>query len=129
MIDLTHRIAEYFREWDGSTPAPLMQVHIDDLRLISKMNLELCALREERRNGGWIPCSERLPEETGCYRVTYQYKDEKPRIGFCDYYIGEGEFYVCGKAGWYSEGYTADDCVTAWMERPEPYKKDEMVGE
>ena len=122
MKDLMHRIAEFFREWNGSTPAPLMQVHIDDLRLIAQMNSELCALREEKRNGRWIPCSERLPNETGCYRVTYKYRDEEPRIGFCDYYTGEGKFYVYGKAGWYSEGYPADDSVTAWIEQPIPYK-------
>lgn len=75
--------------------------------------------------GEWIPCSERLPKETDWYPVTIQYGDEEPYIGISEYYTGEGEFYVCGKAGWYCDGYPVDDCITAWKERPEPYKEGE----
>lgn len=70
----------------------------------------------------WIPCSERLPKETDWYPVTIQYGNEEPYIGISEYYTGEGKFYVCGKAGWYCDGYPVDDCITAWKERPEPYK-------
>ena len=70
----------------------------------------------------WIPCSERSPVETNWYPVTIKYKDEEPYIGTAEYYNGEDNFYVCGEAGWYHDGFPCDDCITAWMERPEPYK-------
>ena len=45
--DLLHRIAEYFKEWDGSEPAPTMEINIDDLRFIAHLNVERCALQSE----------------------------------------------------------------------------------
>ena len=55
---ILYRIAEYFKEWDGSTPAPTMELNIDELRQIASMNVERCSLREalrqERPKGRWI---------------------------------------------------------------------------
>ena len=109
MQDLIHRIAEYFRKWDGSTPAPLMQVHIDDLRLIAKMHTELCALREERRNGRWIPCSEGLPDDDGFYLATVL-----NGLG----YTTTQKLLFNGK-GWCTDMPWE---ILAWMPVPEPYK-------
>ena len=86
---LIHRIAEYFREWDGSTPAPTMQVHIDDLRLIAQMNSELCALREERRKGRWIPCSDETQSDkkildVTCGARTMWFNKNHPAAVYCD---------------------------------------------
>ena len=57
-ISILYRIAEYFKEWDGSTPAPTMELNIDELRQIASMNVERCSLREalrqERPKGRWI---------------------------------------------------------------------------
>lgn len=77
---------------------------------------------DNQPQGDWIPCSERLPVETNWYSVTIKYKDEEPYIGTAEYYNGEDNFYVCGEAGWYHDGFPCDDCITAWKERPEPYK-------
>ena len=52
----------------------------------------------------WIPCSERLPEETGEYLTTTMYGDV-----FCDY--------------WQSCNFNRTEMVIAWMPLPEPYKE------
>lgn len=108
---LIHRIAEYFREWDGSTPAPIMQVHIDDLRTICQWNTERCALREElkKQNADWIPCSERLPDDDGFYLATIL-----NGLG----YTTTQKLLFNGK-GWCTAMPWE---ILAWMPVPEPYK-------
>ena len=62
-------------------------------------------LRRAKKYTGWIPVSERLPEENGRYLCSYKYKE-----GEC---IDFGSF----KDGtWYVKG------AVAWMPLPEPYK-------
>lgn len=56
----------------------------------------------------WIPVSERLPEEMGNYMVT---------IDYGKYGLFTAKRYYYGKAPKWM-----DDCVTAWMPMPEPYK-------
>lgn len=65
-------------------------------------------------NGGWIPCSERLPEVEA---------DVLLSLRSLDVYTGfrantEGCFYVDG------EGYTECYNVLAWQPLPEPYKQE-----
>ena len=71
----------------------------------------------EEYNGGWIPCSERLPEEYGEYIVWwtditkskyYEIVEYEPRNGW----IGDIPQAVEGK---YS--------VIAWQPLPEPFKE------
>lgn len=58
----------------------------------------------------WIPVSERLPEAVGYYMTTVDYEK---------YGLVTGQRYYHGKIlGW------EDDCVTAWMPLPEPYKEE-----
>ena len=62
--------------------------------------------------GGWIPCSERLPEIEA---------DVLLSLRSLDVYTGfrantEGSFYVEG------EGYVEFENVIAWQPLPEPYK-------
>lgn len=72
--------------------------------------------------GGWIPCSERLPEEERFYIVTYKFDDEKNYKCHELYYgVADGE----NDASWYID----DDCerlykpftVIAWQPLPEAY--------
>ena len=66
------------------------------------------ALRQELK---WIPISERLPEEMGTYITTVDYGKHG---------LATGQRYYHGKGlGW------EDDCVTAWMPLPAPYKAQE----
>lgn len=58
----------------------------------------------------WIPCSERLPKESGQYFVTEGIEQREAVIG---YYSAE-----------YGRWYAASD-VSAWMPLPEPYREEE----
>ena len=57
----------------------------------------------------WIPCSERLPEEDGCYLVAVK-NDHKRRYS---------------KTAWFShDSWFARQDVTHWMPLPEPPKEE-----
>ena len=60
----------------------------------------------EEYNGGWIPCSERLPEKEGKYLVTL---DKWNIVSFADF-----------KNLKYNPHFNAP--VIAWQPLPEPYK-------
>jgi hypothetical protein len=55
----------------------------------------------------WIPCSERLPEESGCYLVSVK-NDHERRYSKTSWF---------GKDGWF-----ARQDVIAWMPLPEEYR-------
>ena len=72
--------------------------------------------------GGWIPVSERLPEDG--YGVLVTVNGKHNNITFVDALeIAEYD----GDFGWIVEGYPqwTDPDVTAWMPLPEPYKESE----
>lgn len=62
------------------------------------------AFEEQPKIGGWIPCSERLPEEEGVYLVT------KPNFG--NWVVDT--MYFC-------RGSFTDKYVIAWQPLPEVY--------
>jgi len=85
---------------------------------IEDLSAKLQAANMERSSahyhGGWIPCSERLPDKDGFYMVTIDGElvgDTKPFAGLAEFEKGE----------WVDN---EDDyqCVLAWMPLPEPYK-------
>ena len=72
---------------------------------------ELKQLREQTR---WIPVSERLPEKTGRYLITYCYRD---KIETQEAVYVEGE-----EDKWYDiTDIEITLAVIAWMPLPEPY--------
>ena len=83
-------------------------------------NMAISALTQQLNNG-WIPVSERLPEEKESpitndyytYEVTYI-----SRIGI------DIRYYSFGGGHWWHGCACMDGYVTAWRERPEPYKED-----
>lgn len=60
---------------------------------------------------GWIPCSERLPEEIGTYLVTLDYEEHGTGI--------TAVWYHGKQIGW---DLSFADVVIAWQPLPEPYK-------
>ena len=78
------------------------------------------------KENGWIPVTERLPEEDGTYLVTF-----KNGIKVCMVGYGSCARTVLGYPighGWYSleeAQYYAEDSIIAWRPLPEPYKEDE----
>lgn len=81
---------------------------------------------EEEHNDGWIPCSERLPENDDDVLCWYEYRimqgthegemNQKFEIGYYNKYFKRwGGEVSCGR-----------DCkVIAWRPLPKPYKEDE----
>ena len=74
----------------------------------------------EEYNGGWIPCSERLPEEKinpitkdyYVYPVTYRNEN-----------IEDIRYYSYGNGHWHHCLQIMDDFVVAWQPLPQPYKE------
>lgn len=69
----------------------------------------ICSHMDDVKNDGWIPCSERLPED-GTYLCTLDGElvgEQEPFTGMCGIENGK----------WDEEG-----CVIAWQPLPEPYK-------
>ena len=65
--------------------------------------------------GGWVPCSERLPDACGKYLVTMKWNDDS------------GDEHITIKTTWYGEwdgigwGWAEIFDIVAWMPLPEPY--------
>ena len=70
----------------------------------------------EEYNGGWIPCSERLPEDDSICIVTVEYPNNKTMVdyGWFDkkrvcWFVGMQEFRTSN--------------ILAWKPLPEPFKE------
>ena len=86
----------------------------------------------EEYNNGWIPCSERLPEESGYYLVTYHdWSDGNFLPKYDDTYVRRLHYQISEHfVGWNYPKNVDDraenDChkeVIAWQPLPEPYKE------
>ena len=82
---------------------------------------QLAAKVRAENGGGWIPTADRLPEE----RINPITKDFYPYQ--CTFKIGDVydvRFYQFGRGHWWHGLEIYDGHVTAWRERPEPYRED-----
>ena len=86
----------------------------------------------EEYNGGWIACSERLPEESGYYLVTYHdWSDGNFLPKYDDTYVRRLHYQISEHfVGWNYPKNVDDraenDChkeVIAWQPLPEPFKE------
>ena len=80
----------------------------------------LSIVNEQPEIGEWIPCSERLPEEDGCYLVTW--KDLEPWSGFPHYYEIV-EYDPNDEDLWIGDIPQArgEYAILAWQPLPEPW--------
>lgn len=76
-----------------------------------KMMDRLKALPSAEAVHRWIPCSERLPSESGWYLITVQGCEKVADMGW---YYGERDVW---------EGVSSEQQVIAWMPLPTPYTK------
>ena len=86
----------------------------------------------EEYNGGWIACSERLPEDSGYYLVTYHdWSDGNFLPKYDDTYVRRLHYQISEHfVGWNYPKNVDDraenDChkeVIAWQPIPEPFKE------
>jgi hypothetical protein len=103
----------------GNTSAYCMP---DEKRLVRHWNncidnsIEIIKELTEEYNNGWIPCSERLPEEYGEYLCCDRYGEYI--IGYPTARVSSDDYYV------ETEHEIMNDCI-AWCELPTPYKEGE----
>lgn len=86
----------------------------------------------DNTDNGWIPCSERLPEESGYYLVTYHnWSDGNFLPKYNDTYVRRLHYQISEHfVGWNYPKNVDDraenDChkeVIAWQPLPEPFKE------
>jgi hypothetical protein len=99
---------------------------------ITYQGLAISAL-EKQLNNGWIPCKDRLPEETGRYIVTYhEWSDGNYLPKYDDIYV---KVWRYRKEEQYTGFVYPTGCnieaeqdthreVIAWQPLPEPYKEE-----
>ena len=110
-MSLTSKQIDELRSYAKDRKGELAKLINDAADTIELLSAKLHASQMERSSqyyhGGWIPCSERLPEKYGWYIVTVTGEEVTFR--------------------WHStlHGFERhQDEVVAWMPLPEPYKGD-----
>ena len=93
---------------------PLQSKYSGNIEMLLKA-IEIVNQVEEEYKGGWIPCSEKPPKETGMYQVTVDDADE-PIITAM--YLQEVDIWC------FHHGYDTGMTVLAWRPLPAPYKEE-----
>lgn len=115
--ELVDRLAEY--ENTGLTPE-----EIKSLDEFEGSNGQLLLLEIAKHK--WVPCSKRLPEESGYYMACIH--DEKTDdFDFRKTWFAHKRDYDMDESEW-RELYDYEK-VTAWMPLPEPYREAERSSE
>ena len=102
---------------DGNLPCMFDKSDIEEKRVDTiKEMLEIVQEVAEEYNGGWIPCSERLPEDDSICMVTVEYPNNETVVdyGWFDrknvcWFVGMQEFRTSN--------------IPAWQPLPEPFKE------
>ena len=108
-----------------------MDSHIEDAKsegdflYIKPFEIAKRAVQEvvEEYNGGWIPCSERLPDEGQDVLVWFEYfrygnyNRLFKTMGISYVYNGKWSGFVNGSSGW------SQLRIIAWQPLPEPFKE------
>lgn len=121
-MSLTSKQIDELRAYAADRKGELAKLITDAADTIEMLSAKLHASQMERSSqyyhGGWIPCSERLPEGEQFVLVTYKTTD---RIHVCQYHE-DGS-----RNQWYSLNDMCrahNNVVVAWMPLPEPYRKE-----
>lgn len=113
-------IREVAQKNSGSLVGELL---IDAADTIEDLSAKLANANMERStayyNDGWIPCSEKLPEESGYYMACI-YDPDVDDFDFRKTWFAHADDYGMEESGWI-EPYDFET-VTAWMPLPAPYQ-------
>ena len=131
MIHIKDRLSDYHDFMKKLVNDHQMVLASDVLEMIEQL---LADLEEDEKENGWIPVSERLPEDERECLVTLEkvYGTPEKLYGIASYlkfddagYWNENKY---GYLEWdkYSDGHGGTKMykVIAWMPLPEPYKED-----
>jgi len=124
--DLVESPDEYFQHMQGHTKELLLILNVFD---VADLCDDITKLLQHQLTNGWIPVSERLPEENGHYLVTYHEWSKGEYLPEFDltyakilrFYRGEFKMPVC------CNNKIEQDIgreVIAWMPLPEPYREE-----
>ncbi len=130
MIHIKERLMQYADKYSGCYKYAGVYV-----KVIQDMIEQLLAdLEQDEKENGWIPVSERLPEDEKEYLVTLEkvYGTPEKLYGIANYLkFGDAGYWNEKKYGYlewdkYSDGHGGTKMykVIAWMPLPEPYKED-----
>lgn len=130
MIHIKERLMQYADKYSGCYKYAGVYV-----KVIQDMIEQLLAdLEQDEKENGWIPVSERLPEDEKEYLVTLEkvYGTPEKLYGIASYLkFGDAGYWNENKYGYlewdrYSDGHGGTKMykVIAWMPLPEPYKED-----
>lgn len=86
-----------------------------DTKRKEELGMAIEALKSDRPKGEWIPCSERLPEESGKYLITANDGIHK-RTTVAKYQNRHKTWEMTGRMAFWK--------VLAWMPMPSPWKGD-----
>lgn len=109
--------SEFFHHMNGHTTELSLVLASFDIAELSK---EIQEILTRQLTNGWIPVSERLPEEGinphtkdfNCYECTADFGYGRVDV----------RHYKYGNGSWWHGAGDVSAYVTAWRERPEPYK-------
>lgn len=94
---------------------------IKDKSKLSEAMEKLAKLEDEEESGGWIPCSERMPEDESYILVSFE---NATMLDIARYEENDegGTFYPGDDEKSYS---SYGIFVNAWMPLPEPYREEQ----
>ena len=132
--ELEERKALHERLVDYETKNGTVTEKYQHIKAIDILNdaIEIIKQEAEQCNNDWIACSERLPEESGYYLVTYHdWSDGNFLPRYDDTYVRRLHYQISDHfVGWNYPKNVDDraenDChkeVIAWQPLPEPFKE------
>ena len=132
MSHIKDRLSDYHDFMKKLVDDHQMVLASDTLEMIEQLKDDL---EQDEKENGWIPVSERLPEDEKEYLVTLEkvYGTPEKLYGIANYlkfgYAGYWNEKKYGYLEWdkYSDGHGGTKMykVISWMPLPEPYKEDQ----